>query len=128
MIAWTLFWLWFFRLRNLFIPYRLTKKWVSEEIAIDSPASITNESVVKDVVRTVDKCKRFVPGSMCLTQALATRAVLKQYGQESNIRLGVTKSDVSFEAHAWVEVDGRIIFGRQTNNSRYSVLRPSSSP
>ncbi len=126
MVVRTLFWLWFFRLRNLVLPYRLTKKWMSEEIAIDPSAEMKNDVVIKEVASSVNRCKRYVPGATCLTQALAARAVMRHYGQASNIRLGVAKSDASIEAHAWVEVEGRIVLGRQPNNARYTVLHPPS--
>jgi hypothetical protein len=128
MLAMAFTWLVFFRLRNLVLPYRLTKKWVSEEIADHPSIGIVDESVVLDVTRSVARCSRLVPGAKCLVKALATKAVLRHYGQQSNIRLGVAKSDVSIAAHAWVEIDGRIIFGMQAHNTRYTVLRPPSVP
>jgi hypothetical protein len=126
MVSWSMFWLVFFGVRTFIVPYRLTRKWVSEEIVNDdSSTCITDESVILEVVRTIRRCKRLVPAT-CLTQALATKAVLKRYGQESKIVLGVAKSDASILAHAWVEIDGRIIFGRLPNNSSYSLLHPPS--
>jgi len=128
MIFWTLFWLSFFRVRNLILPYRFIKKWTSEEFVDEPPIGTVNELVIDEVSRTVQRCKRFVPGATCLTQALATKAVLKRYGQDSIIRIGVAKTKASIDAHAWVEVEGQIIFGRQPDNARYSLLRPPSVP
>lgn len=127
MIAWSIFWLAFFGVRNLILPYRLSRKRMSEEIGNeDEVADVTDEEVIVDVVRTIRRCKRFVPRATCLTQALATKSVLKHYGQESRIVLGVAKSDVSIAAHAWVEVNGRIVLGKLPNNSRFSLLHPPS--
>ena len=124
----TLLWLWFFRLRDLTLPYWLTRKWISEEVA-DSPAEgLANDTLIREVTSTIRRCKRYVPGATCLTKALAARAVLRHYGQDARIRIGVAKSDTLIDAHAWVAVDGRIIFGKQPNLSRYSVMhRPSMS-
>ena len=126
MIARTLFWLGFFRIRNLILPYRLTRKWVSGEISDLRVAELYNEAIVNEVTASILRCRQYIPGANCLIQALATRAVLAHYGQRSNIRLGVVKSEVSIDAHAWVEVDGRVIIGRNPNAQRYSVLRPPS--
>ncbi len=127
MLALTFTWLVFFRLRNLFLPYRLTRKWMAQEVATGPSTGTADESVVVDVTRSVRRCSRFVPGATCLVQALATRAVLRHYGQDSSIRLGVAKSARSIAAHAWVEIDGRIVLGMQPNSSRYTVLNPPSS-
>ena len=125
-VARALFWLWFFRLRNLILPYRLTKKWLSEEVGTYPTPGLQNVAIIKGVTRSVRTCSRYVPGATCLTQALAARAMLRHYGQEANIRLGVIKSEVSIDAHAWVEIDGRIVLGQSTNSPHYAVLRPPS--
>lgn len=128
LVARTVFWLWFFRLRDITLPFWLTKKWISEEVADGPAAQESDEAIIKEVTGAIRRCRRYVPGATCLTKALATRAVLRHYGQPSSIRIGVARSDVSIDAHAWVEVGGRIVFGRLPNVSRYSVMRrPSMS-
>lgn len=127
MHASAIFWLVFFRLRNAILPFRLTRKWASEEVIIEEQSKRSaDKALILEVVRAIRRCKRFVPGANCLTQALATKAVLKRFGQDSDIRLGVAKTDVSIDAHAWVEIDGHIIFGELPNNARFSLLRPPS--
>ena len=128
LLALTFTWLVFFRLRNGLLPYRLTRKWLSEEITDDASIRISDESLISEVTRSVNRCSQFVPGATCLVKALATRTVLRHFGQQSNIRLGVAKSAVSINAHAWVEINGRVIFGMQANSPRYTVLRPPSLP
>ncbi len=123
MAAQTLFWLWFFGLRNMILPYRVTKRWMSLEIADYSTARIQDELTIRKVTGLVRRLKQYAPRANCLTQALATKEVLRRYGQNANIRLGVVRSDISIDAHAWVEIEGRIVLGKQPNNSRYSILR-----
>lgn len=118
----------FFRLRNLLLPYRLIKKRLSEEVATEPSAATVDESLVLFVTETVEKCSRFVPGANCLVKALAIRTLLGRYGQHSNIRLGVIKSQASIYAHAWVEIDGRIVFGMRPNDAAFNVLNPPSLP
>jgi hypothetical protein len=43
----------------------------------------------------------------CLKQSLALWWLLRLSGVESDLRIGVQKSPVGVEAHAWVECDGR---------------------
>jgi hypothetical protein len=127
MAAQTLFWLWFFGLRNTILPYRVTKRWLSEEIGDYSTVRLRDEMTIRKVTGLVRLLKQYAPRANCLTQALATKAVLRSYGQNANIRLGVVRSDISIDAHAWVEIEGHIILGKQPNNSRYSILRSGTS-
>ena len=50
------------------------------------------------------------------------RKLLERYGQSADLKIGVSKSQGSFEAHAWLEVDGRIVLGKERMHSRYAVL------
>lgn len=48
----------------------------------------------------------------CLVQALALRTLLLRKGYTSRLRLGVAKdSDALMDAHAWLEMDGRVLIG-----------------
>jgi hypothetical protein len=55
----------------------------------------------------------FVPGgSNCLLRALAAGLMLRQYGFDSALMIGVAKSpEGSLAAHAWLESAGRIVIG-----------------
>jgi hypothetical protein len=55
---------------------------------------------------------RLVPGTTCLVRALAAQALLARRGHASQLRLGVARgSGRAFEAHAWLEQDGRVLVG-----------------
>lgn len=61
---------------------------------------------------SVRVASRGVPGATCLTQALATQALLALAGRSSRLRIGVGRDeDGTFRAHAWVEVDDRVVIG-----------------
>jgi hypothetical protein len=63
---------------------------------------------VRRVAGCVRISSRFVPYATCLTQALATRVLLRMAGQPSDLKIGVEKDEnEEFGAHAWIEVDGR---------------------
>jgi hypothetical protein len=54
---------------------------------------------------------RFTPKATCLVRALAGQILLSSYGYDSNIKIGVSRDKGEFEAHAWLENDGRIVLG-----------------
>ena len=64
------------------------------------------------VVWAVEAGARLVPGSTCLSRALAAQALLRRAGHDSTLQLGVASSSGSgFEAHAWLEDAGGILIG-----------------
>lgn len=61
----------------------------------------------------------------CLTQALVVRLLLNRAGRRPELKIGVTKDDKdSLRAHAWVELDGRVIIGGGRSPIRYAELVP----
>ena len=54
---------------------------------------------------------RIMPNSTCLVRALAASRLLAQNGYKSTIHIGVKRKAGLFEAHAWVEYEGRAIIG-----------------
>jgi hypothetical protein len=71
-----------------------------------------------DIAWCVERASRFVPGATCLTQALATDLLLVRGGIAASLLIGVRRSDrAALEAHAWVEIDGRIVAcGREADS------------
>lgn len=70
-----------------------------------------------------------VPRSTCLVQALATQALLAAGGQASSLCIGVAKDDPSsFEAHAWVEIDGRAVIGAAESDRFTRLITLQSGP
>jgi len=47
--------------------------------------------------------------SRCLSQSLLLRALLRRRGLDAALRIGVRKEGSAFDAHAWVELDGRAL-------------------
>ena len=54
---------------------------------------------------------RYVPKATCLTRALTAQILLAGQNYSSNIKIGVSKTEGNFEAHAWLEADNKIILG-----------------
>jgi len=67
--------------------------------------------------------RRLLPERPCLTQALVLQYLLLRRGDTSaQLHIGVTKSDGSLRAHAWVERKGTVLIGGATSPSKYSAF------
>jgi hypothetical protein len=59
----------------------------------------------------VEAVARRIPTATCLPQALAADVMLRRAGRSPELRIGVSKEGESFEAHAWLAVDGVVLVG-----------------
>lgn len=113
-------WVTLYRIGLWILPFAVTKEWT---LGYVSPASkIFDEQLIREIVRAVRIASDYTPYASCLPQALAARKLLEDYGQSSELKIGVSKNEGNFEAHAWLEIDGRIVIGRERMHSRYAVL------
>jgi hypothetical protein len=92
------------------LPYRFLRH------AVESPgrgnAILTRRRSIQQIVYSVGAVSRFVPGSTCLVRAIAACKILHCEGYPAQIQFGVLNSGREFAAHAWVEVEGEIVFNR----------------
>ena len=65
------------------------------------------------LVRAVAATSKRIPrGDTCLVQALVAHTMLRHHGFDPSLAIGVTKEpDGSLRAHAWVELDGKVVIG-----------------
>ena len=113
-------WIALYRIGLWVLPFSVTRRWALGQVETNS--KVNDEQMVTEIIRSVRFASKFVPHASCLTQALAARKLLGECGQSAELKFGVTKSDGNFEAHAWLEMDGRIVLGKQRMHSRYAVL------
>jgi hypothetical protein len=112
------------RLRIL--PYRQNRDWIEGRNAVGLPAS---DDAAQRVTWAVTAASRYVPYGKCLPQAVAARKLLRGMGYRSQLRIGVRKpTESEFEAHAWLECDGRVWVGAQpgqaaTEQTPWALLR-----
>ena len=60
---------------------------------------------------------------LCLVRALALQHLLRAHGIRAGvIRVGVRRSEGKFEAHAWVELGGRVLADKQSYVETYATL------
>jgi len=77
------------------------------------------------VAWTVETTARSIPGATCLTQALAAEVMLSRAGEQPSLHIGVATDRGAFEAHAWLELNGRTLVGDRELD-RYAPLEPSA--
>jgi len=80
----------------------------------------------EEILRLVQAAARRCPvGSTCLTRALAGQLLLRKAGIESRLCIGVMRDQLrAFQAHAWLERDGKVILGGSDADIRqWSLLR-----
>jgi Transglutaminase-like superfamily len=70
-------------------------------------ASAAAQTSVDELAWSVSAVSRYVPRSTCLVQALALELLLERSGRHAVTQIGVARENGRFEAHAWVESEGR---------------------
>ena len=92
----------------------------------DGPA----ESLARTVVRIVTAAAAHGPyRANCLQQSVTLWWLLRRRGLESELRIGTRKEDGRFDAHAWVEFDGRVLNEGRDVGARYAAFDlPVNSP
>jgi len=58
--------------------------------------------------------------ALCLQRSAATACLLKKYGVPAQLVFGAQQ--MPFKAHAWVEVDGRVVNDKPYTSEMYAVL------
>jgi hypothetical protein len=113
------------RVRLWLLPFKpLDNQPAGPESAADSRPF--DWSAIREITAFVQICSRFIPHASCLTQALATRTLLHGIGQTCVLKIGVDKDEhQKLIAHAWIEVDGKMIIGKIRDIRRYTVMSSS---
>lgn len=58
----------------------------------------------------------YTPKATCLNRALAAKILLSQYHYPSHVKIGVSRNEGEFEAHAWLEANNKLILGQSEKN------------
>jgi transglutaminase superfamily protein len=97
------------RLALWLVPFSILRRILTFSTQIRFQAA--NRYSPEQLSYAVRAVSRYVPRATCLTQALALHILLRQYGWQSRIRIGVNKDAGHFESHAWVESQNRVVIG-----------------
>lgn len=103
---------------------RLAGKDISNPIGGEFAPSHDPDNQIAWRVKTVS---RWIPYATCLTQAFATHLLLRRRGRVSDLRIGVAKGEGGkLEAHAWVEMNGRVVIGKLPDLRRFvKITQPT---
>lgn len=83
-----------------------------------------NKITIEDIIWSVKVASIYVPKATCLIQAITAQILLSRYNHLSKLRIGVMKGQ-EFEAHAWVEINDRIVLGE--SEEKYIPILESES-
>jgi hypothetical protein len=93
------------------LPFATLRRLVAR-LMVPMRGVAREHGVVDRIAWAVPAASRYVPRATCLTQALSAQVLLARRGYPAELRIGVARdSHGAFNAHAWVEHDGRIIVG-----------------
>jgi len=80
-----------------------------------------NPAVVERVCSAIDMAVIWYPKQvLCLQRSAATACLLKTYGVQAQMIIGVQQ--MPFRAHAWVEVQGQVVNDKPYVRGTYTVL------
>ena len=78
-------------------------------------------SVVERICVAVDMaCIWYWKEALCLQRSAATACLLRKFGVPAQLVIGAQQ--MPFKAHAWVEVDGRVVNDKPYTPEMYAVL------
>jgi hypothetical protein len=117
------------RLALWVIPFRVTRYSVERLQKSPNAFGRLDPQIVQEVIWAVQTASRRIPCASCLTQGLVTQILLGRLGEPSQLCLGVARTPGGrLEAHAWVEIGGRIVIGDAiTGFDRYARLEKSTA-
>ena len=106
-----------FRVALWVCPFRVLRRFFANR----KPAA-SSGFPKKKLVWAVEATAKRIPRATCLTQAMALQYLLLRSGYTCTVQIGVTHDEArKFQAHAWVESDGKILIGGREAD-RYTPL------
>ena len=79
------------------------------------------DNAVEQICSAMDMaCIWYWKEALCLQRSAATACLLKKYGVPAQMVIGAQQ--MPFKAHAWVEVDGRVVNDKPYTPQMYAVL------
>jgi hypothetical protein len=105
------------------LPFRTWRRILTGRAQTNCQLQLEDANFIARVVWAVRTASRYVPAATCLTQALATQALLCRRGHPTSLHIGVARSKAGeFQAHAWVEYQGKVVIGGRGALSHFTPL------
>lgn len=89
-----------------------------EQRVAQKPCSQELQQIICDAV-LLATCFYWKP-VLCLQRSVATTHLLRKYGTDAKLTIGYRPSP--FFSHAWVEVNGRVVYGSPAYQARLQTL------
>lgn len=111
------------------LPFRTLTRLLKIDLGAEAESKVQDSAYEEKVVWAMEALSRRLPlFKNCLNRALATQLMLRKRGREAKLQFGVTRDPQGkFEAHAWLERDGRIVIGTLPDLGSYTPLRSPQS-
>lgn len=107
------------------LPFRTLRRLLTHLTRTNPRLLGADQPPIDRICWVVSAASRYVFRATCLTQALATQALLRRRGHPACLRIGVAKGEKErLDAHAWVESRGQIVIGDSADLSRFAPLPP----
>lgn len=105
------------------LPFLNLKRDLERFAAVKRSSPITRRPAADRIPWAVRVASGYIPKATCLPQALVTHFLLVRNGYPADLKIGAAKKqDGSFEAHAWVTSEQRIVIGALRDLDRYTPL------
>jgi hypothetical protein len=115
--------LWLIPVAELAVRWLSPRHWLPQAPAAGEEAAAAAGAAAAEVARWVDAAYRRSPfPSSCLTRSLVLYRVLRARRLPSRLRIGVSKPNGAFEAHAWVECAGAALNDRDALHHDFAPL------
>jgi Transglutaminase-like superfamily len=81
----------------------------------------SSPQAIEEICYAVDMaCIWYWKEALCLQRSAATACLLREYGVTAKLVIGAQQ--MPFKAHAWVEVEGRVVNDKPYMHEMYAVL------
>jgi hypothetical protein len=101
--------------------YATVRTWIAR---VPRRRRIATAINISECERALDRVSRALPFTNCLSRAMATACLLRRDGVPSTLTLGVGFDPARrFEAHAWLDVNGRTVCGAFEASRHQALLR-----
>ena len=104
--------------------FNWTRSYVQAKGSKKTPARPADQiPVAENVTRLVSLTANNLPvKAKCLKRCLVSQWILGGKGIHADLIIGVNKSGPDLDAHAWLELDGKVINESQNNRDGYKVM------
>src|SRR5919205_2137212 len=95
------------------LPFRTLHRLLTRAVGASARSQQADHTSAERVAWAVDMASRHTPGlKTCLVRSLAAQALLARGGHPALLHIGVVRGERGqFQAHAWVESEGKVVIG-----------------